>query len=148
MKIKLMLLAACLTALTGCAALGKVFTPANAPLVSAGIDLAVGFAVGTDPLTQKVKALAIKTIAQQIAVDAADPTATVATIEASLNAKIIKLAPNPLDAAAFMTLATSLQLFLNQKVQAAANGVLTPATLIDIQQLANDVVTATSFFGV
>lgn len=137
-----------LVALGGCATLGKVFTPANAPVLQAGVDVAVALAVGNDPLAQKAKALVIKTIALQVAADASNPAATIATLEANLNARVMKLAPNPLDAAAFMALSASLQAFLNGKITAATNGVITPQTAVDITALANDVATAASFFGV
>lgn len=135
-------------ATSGCATFGKIFTPANAPVLQAGVDVAVAFAVGNDATTQKVKAFAIKSIALQIAADTSNPQATIATLEASLNAAILKFAPNPLDAAAFMALSSTLQGFLNAKIQAVPNGAITAATLVDISILANDVVTATSFFGV
>jgi predicted component of type VI protein secretion system len=150
MKIGLMIASAviAMSTMTGCATLAKVFTPANAPILQAGVDVAVALAVGTDVSTQKAKALAIKTIALQVAADASNPSATIATLEAGLNARVMKLAPNPLDAAAFMALASTLQGFLNSKVQAVSSGVLTPQTLVDISALANDVALAASFFGV
>lgn len=135
-------------AMSGCATLGKVFTPANAPVLQAGVDIAVALAVGNDVSTQKAKALAIKTIALQVAAAAGNPQVTVATLEASLNAAILKLAPNALDAAAFMALSSTLQGFLNAKIQAVPNGAITAETLVDIATLANDVATAASFFGV
>jgi hypothetical protein len=137
-----------MSTMTGCATLGKIFTPANAPVLQAGVDVAVALAVGNDVLTQKAKALVIKTIALQVAADASNPAATIATIEANLNAKVMKLAPNPLDAAAFMALSASLQAFLNGKINAATNGIITPQTAVDIATLANDVAVAASFFGV
>lgn len=134
--------------MTGCETLGKAFTPANAPILQAGVDVAVALAVGNDASTQKAKALVIKTIALQVAADAANPAVTIETLEAKLNARVLKLAPNPLDAAAFMALSSTLQGFLNSKIQSATSGVITPQTVVNIVTLANDVATAASFFGV
>lgn len=135
--------------LTSCAALGSIsstLTPTNSALVQAGVDLAVGTAVGNNPLTEKAKAAAIKAIAIQVAADAANPAVTLAALESSLNTRIAALAPNPADLAAFMVLTQTLQAFLNTKI--TGTGPLTPQTSVAIVGVANAVIQATSFYGV
>lgn len=134
---------------SGCTALGKLqtaITPASAIVVQAAVDVAVSQAIGNDPLTQKVKALAIKTIATQIAAEAGNPTVTLAALESTLNAQVAKLAVNPGELAAFMLLTQSLQALVNQKI--TTSGTVTQSTQVAVVGLANAVIQATSFYGV
>lgn len=134
--------------MTGCASLGKLFTPTSAPIIQAAVDVAVATAVGSDAATSKVKALAIKMIAQQVVTIAQNPTSTVAALEAVLNAKVQQLAPNPADAAAFMILTSTLESMLQQKIQSSPTGPINAQTVVAIVDVANMVITATSFYGV
>jgi hypothetical protein len=133
---------------TGCASLGKLLTPTSAPIIQAAVDVAVATAVGNNPADQKVKALAIKMIAQQVVTIAQNPTTTIAALEAVLNAKVQQLAPNPADAAAFMILTSTLESMLQQKIQASPAGPINAQTVVVIVDVANMVLTATSFYGV
>ncbi|MDP9089185.1 MAG: hypothetical protein M3O26_10660 [Pseudomonadota bacterium] len=149
-KLSLLLptLVLCLSACTALGKLSTLATPAGNQLIQAGIDVGVATAVGNNPATQKIKALSIKIIAQQIAADAVNPAATLAQLESTLNARVVALAPNAADAAAFMVFASTLQGFLNGKIQSDTSGKITASTSVAIVGLANAVVTATSFFGV
>ena len=131
----------------GCTALGKLqnaVTPASGMLVQAAVDVAVATAIGNNPLTQKAKALAIKAIAAKVAADASNPAVALTALEATLNASVAKLAPNPGDLAAFMILTQTLQGLLNQKIGSTVN----QSTSVAIVGLAKAVLQATSFYGV
>lgn len=136
--------------INGCAALGtvnKALTSQKNPIVLAGVTLAVSAAVGNGA-DAKTKAAAIKSIAQQVLADASTPAATIALLEASLNAKIQSVAKNPGEAAAFMILSSTLETYLNTYIQSNPAGAITASTLVDIQGVANAVIQATTFYGV
>lgn len=145
------LIALCAVALlSGCAALGPInqtFTSTKNPVVQAGITLAVATAIGNGSDAQ-TKAAAIKAIALKVYEDSSAPAATISLLEAALNTAIVKNAPNPGDRAAFMILSATLEQYLNGYIKANPTGAITAATLVNIQGLAQAVITATSYYGV
>lgn len=139
-----------LLALTGCAALGTVnhyLTSQKNPVVQAGVTLAVATAIGNGS-DQKAKAAVIKKVASQVLLDSQAPTATIALLEGAINTEIAKLAPNPGELAAFMILSSTLESFLNGYIQTNPTGAIAYSTMVDIQGLAQAVITATSYYGV
>lgn len=146
-KMLLPLLLPFLLALSACTALGgasSLLTPNKNIITQAAIDLAVGAAVGNDVLTQKIKAAGIEAIAKQIQIDAS--SVTLAGLEATLDAKIAALAPNPADRAAFSLLLQILQQNLNVKISSGTTSAVVSTTQVAISGFAAAVISACSFY--
>lgn len=147
---KSLLLIPLLFVLSSCAALGKfatAITPAASALVNTAVAIATTYELTKDPLTTKLKAVAFKAIAQQIVTDTANPTTTIAMLEATLNAKLAALAPNPVIAGSAISLVGGIQGALNNIIGNKVSGPLTQQTLVSLSGLAQEVVTVCTFYG-
>jgi hypothetical protein len=133
------------------AAVGTIATdvaPVASALVDTAVSIATTYELTKDPLTTKAKALAFGAIAQQIIADTANPTTTVAMLEATLNAKIAALAPNPAVAKSAALLVGGIQGALNNIIGTKVSGSkLTQTTLVALSGVAQQVVTVCKFYG-
>jgi len=137
-----------LAMLSGCTTLGKVITPAAQPFLQVAVDVAVSQAVGTNPATQKANALKIKNIATQVlAVDTSTQTA-LSAVEQVVNAKIALLNLPPADLAAAQLLTATLEAVIQTQLQTTTAGAVTATTQVAVADIAQDVITAASAFGV
>lgn len=116
-------------------------------VVDSAVAVATTYELTRDPLTTKAKAIAFKAIAQQIVADTANPTTTVAMLEATLNTRIAALSPNPVVAASAVSLAGGIQGALNNIIGTNVGGPLAQTTLLDLSALAQEVVTVCTFYG-
>jgi hypothetical protein len=116
-------------------------------VVDSAVAIATTYELTKDPSTTKAKAVAFKAIAQQIVADTANPTTTVATLEATLTARIAALSPNPVIAASAVSLAGGIQGALNNVIGTSVGGPLAQTTLVDLGALAQQVVTVCTFYG-
>lgn len=144
------LIACALTALCGCATLGKIateITPAATKLVTTAVDIAVTAEIIKDPATSALKAAAFKAIATQVLADASNPSVSIAQLQGTLNARLAALAPNPLIAASVVDLVGGLQGALNNAIGKAVGNSVTQQTLVDIQGIASEVIKVCGFYG-
>jgi hypothetical protein len=139
--------AACLVALSGCAVLSKLTTPAAAPFVQVAVDAAVAGAVGTNPAIAKTKAVKIKAIAQQALAADSGTTATLAAVEGVVNAQILKLNLPPADVAAAQLLTATLTVVIQNQLSSPSASGVTASTQVAIAQVLQDVILATSAYG-
>jgi hypothetical protein len=139
--------AACIVALSGCAFVSKLSTPAAAPFVQVAVDAAVAGAVGTNPAIAKVKAARIKAIAQQALAADSGTTATLAAVEGVVNAQLVKLNLPPADLAAAQLLTATLTAVIQQQLSSPSAGAVTAQTQVAIAQVLQDVILATSAYG-
>lgn len=135
-------------ALVGCATLGKVFTPANAPLVAASVDVAVAIAVGNDRAAAPVRAGVIRRAALDLlAVDTGN-VASVLDVEKLVNAEVVKLNLPPAETAVVQLLTASFTSAINAQIQAQIDAKLTPDTTVIVADILKQVVTATNGYAV
>jgi hypothetical protein len=131
------------------AALGKVnqtLTSQKNPLMTQAVTAGVTLAIAKQPNAAKFAA-ELNSMAKIIAADAASPTATVAMLEATLNAEIGRVSSTPQEKAAFAALAITLEAALNTYISTNPGGPITSATLVSIQGLALAVESATQFYA-
>jgi hypothetical protein len=136
------------TGLSGCATLANLFTPTAAPYVQVAVDVAVAAAVGTDTSTQQAKATKIKTIAQQLLAADSSTTATLAAIETTLNAKLVSLNLPPGDLAAAELLTNTLEAVLQAQLANPTTAAKLGTAQVAVADILNDVITATSAYGI
>lgn len=136
------------TGLSGCATLGKIFTPTAAPYVQVAVDVAVAAAVGTDSTTQVAKATRIKVIAQQLLAADSSSTATLSAIEVVLNAKLVSLNLPAGDLAAAELLTNTLAAVVQAQLSNPDTAAKLGTAQVQIALVLNDVITATSAYGV
>ncbi len=134
--------------LSGCATIGKIFTPTAAPYVQVAVDVAVATAVGTDSTTQAAKATRIKVIAQQLLAADSSSTATLSAIEAVLNAKLVSLNLPAGDLAAAELLTNTLAAVVQAQLANPDTAAKLGTAQVQIAVVLNDVITATSAYGV
>lgn len=146
-SIRFMVVVAALVAIAGCATLGQVFTPANAPLVAASIDVAVAVAAGNDAAAAPARANVIRKVAQDLLAVDQGSSATVATVEAALNAEIDKLKLAPVDAAAAKLLTAAFTAAIDAQIQKAIDGKLTPDTRVAIATVLGQIIVATNSYA-
>ena len=155
MKLKISIVSLLAFALlSGCAseraALGgiaKAVTPAASQVVDTAVAIATTYELTRDPVTTKAKAVAFKAIAQQIVADTANPATTVAMLEATLNAKLVSLAPNPIVAGSAISLIGGIQGALDNVIGTATGAPLTQQTLVSLRGVAQQVVNVCAFYG-
>lgn len=147
-SLKLAAITACLIALCACATLGKVFTPANAPLVAASVDIAVAVAVGNDRAAAPIRAGVIRRAALDLlAVDTGN-VATVLDVEKLVNDEVRKLNLPPVEAAAVNVLTAAFTSAINSQIQAQIDAKLTPDTKVIVADVLRQVITATNGYAV
>jgi hypothetical protein len=142
-KVLVVPLVIALSLFAGCTALQKLTTPAAQPFIQAAVDVAVATAVA-----KGVPAAQIKSIAQ--AVLAADTGTAVAlsSIQSIVSAKIATLKLPPADAAAASLLIATLDGIVQVQLSSPSATKITAATQVAVSELFNDVVVATSAYGV
>lgn len=141
--------AAAIVALAGCAELSKLTTPAAQPFVQVAVDAAVGLAVGNDAATQKVRATQIKSIATQVLQADSGTSATLAALEGVVNAKLATLKLPAADMAAAQLLTATLAAVIQSQLSSStAASSVTAQTQVAVSQIMNDVINATSVYGV
>ena len=148
--MKIILALSLVVLMSGCTALGTVqsaITPTATMVLDAAVSIAVTAELAKDPLTTHAKAVAFKAIASQVLLDTSNPATTVAQLEAALNARLIKFAPNPIVAGSVIALIGGLQGALNNVIAAKASGPVTAKTLVAINGIAKQVIQVCSFYG-
>lgn len=149
-KLLLLLPLLCLPLLESCAALGtfaQAVTPTASKIVDAAVTIAVTAEILKDPLTSHAKAVAFKAIAAQVLADTSSPSVTIAQLEATLNSRLVALAPNPLVEASVIELVGGLQGALNNVINTSAAGPVTQYTAVAISGIAKQVIQVCSFYG-
>jgi hypothetical protein len=127
----------------GCATVEKIVTPAAQPFIQAAVDVAVATAV-----QKGVPALEIKSIAAQVlAVDTGTQVALTA-VETIINAKLVSLNLAPADLAAAEILTATLEGVLQLQLSGTAATAVTAQTQVAVADLMNDIIVATSAYGV
>jgi len=144
----LIALSLALVGLSGCATLGKIVTPTVQPFLQVAVDVAVATAVGANPATQKTNAARIKTIATEVLTLDTGTQVALSAVEAAVNAKIASLNLPPADLAAAQLLTATLEAIIQTKLQGSAAGTVTQTTQVAIADVVNDVISATSAYGV
>lgn len=137
-----------LLSLSGCANLASVLTPASQPFLQVAVDAAVAGAVGSDASTQKAKALKIKTIATEVLTIDTGTQVALSAVEAAVNAKIATLNLPPADLVAAQLLTATLAAVIQTKLNTSTAGAVTQTTQVAIADIANDVISACSAYGV
>lgn len=139
--------------LSSCAALGglaSAITPTASKVLDTAVAIATTYELTRDPLTTHVKAVAIKAIATQVAADSSNPAVTIAELESTLNARLLKLAPNPIIAVSLQDLIGGLKGALNIQIAKTAGptaGAVTQGTLVAINGIAKEVIVVCEFYG-
>jgi hypothetical protein len=143
--VGVLLLGATTTGLTGCATLEKAVAPSSpySPLIQAGVDVAVAEAVH-----KGVTAAQIKSIAQTALQADSGTTATVATVSAVVDQQIAKLNLSVGDKAAAQLLVSTLEGVLNTLLTNPGNSTAVANAQVAIAAVLNDVIAATSAYGV
>lgn len=148
--LPLLTLALCLPILTSCASLANLVTPAIQPFEQAAVFAAVGVAVqqGTsDKATWTARAVKIKTVALQLEAIDTGSTAAISLLQQTLNAKIVGLNLPPAELLAAQTLTAAIDAVIQTEIASASNGVLTPQSVVKINQVLTWVTTAASAYG-
>jgi len=141
---KLVVFVTCI-ALSACQSLGQLVTP-NAQLVTqAAVYVAVGAAVGTDPLAAKSKALKIKMIATELFALDSGQSVALSALETAVSAKIASLNLPPPDLLAAELLVSTLATLVTNQTQA---GAAASSAQVAIAQVLQDVIMATGAYGV
>jgi hypothetical protein len=143
MKARL-LLASLFASLCGCSFLGNLVTPTVVPWLQIAVDVAVAQVVQNN----KAKAIQVKAIAQQVLAADSGTNVALAEIETLVNAKIAALKLPPADLAAAQLLAATLEAVVQAKLTSATGAGVTAATQVAVATLCNDVILATSAYGV
>lgn len=139
-----------LLSLSGCATLAKFATPAVQPFEQAAVYAAVGIAVqqGTsDKAVWQARATNIKTIALQLEALDTGSTAVVSLLQLELNKKIVALNLQPAELLAAQTLTAAINAVVQTEIASQTNGVLTPQTVVAINQVLTWVTTAAAAYG-
>lgn len=137
-----------LLSLSGCATLASALTPAAQPFLQVAVDAAVATAVGSDASTQKAKALKIKTIATEVLTIDTGTQVALSAVEAAVNAKIATLNLPPADQLAAQLLTSALAAIIQTKLNTSTAGAVTQTTQVAVADIANDVISACSAYGV
>lgn len=128
---------------SGCATLEKIVTPAAAPFVQAAVDAAVATAV-----TKGVSAAKIKTIASEILAADTGTQVALSAIESIINQKLVALNLPPADLAAAEILTATLTGIIQLQLTGTAATAITAQTQIAVADIMNDLIVATSAYGV
>ncbi len=155
MKMLLVGLAS-LMLVSGCAsgALGKLVTPNSVLIAQIGFDVAVGAYCGPDTVMGKAKALAIKTVAQEMLAIDTGSSVPLAALQAALQAKLAAInLNNPGEQQA----ANEMILIVNQTVgnlvtkpptSTATTPTVAPTATVAIATVLQQIVNATAAYGV
>jgi hypothetical protein len=142
--MKTYLAALLLTLCAGCAQLASIVTPSSAPFIQVAVDVAVATAV-----QKGVPPAKIKSIAQAVlALDSGSTVVNLAAVQALLDAKLATMNLPPADLAAAQVLTAALDAIIQTKLSAPSAGTVTAATEVAVAQVLNDVISATSAYGV
>lgn len=139
-----------LLSLSGCSTLANLATPAAQPFEQAAIYAAVGVAIqqGTsDQTVWKARAVKIKAIALQLEALDTGSTAVISLLQQELNKKIVALNLQPAELLAAQTLTAAVDAVIQTAIASQTNGVLTPQTVVKINQVLTWVTTAASAYG-
>lgn len=133
--------------MSGCASLGNFFTPANAPLVAASVDVAVAIAVGNNTATAPARAAVIRKAATDLLAADTGDVSTVLDVEKLVNAELVKLNLPPAETAAVQVLTAAFTAAINAHIQAAIDAKLTPDTKVAVAAVLKQVITATNGYA-
>jgi hypothetical protein len=127
----------------GCATIEKIVTPAAQPFIQAAVDAAVASAV-----QKGVPALEIKSIAAQVlAVDTGSSVA-LSEVESIINGKLVGLNLSPADLAAAEILTATMEAVIETQLTGATAISVSAQTQVAVAELMNDIIMATSAYGV
>jgi hypothetical protein len=131
----------CLT-MMACSTLSKLTTPAAQPFVQAAVDVAVATAI-----QKGIPAAQIKSIAQQVLAADSGTTVALGAVQALVLQKIAALKLPPADAVAAQLLVATLNGIIQVQLSGATAQKITAETQVAIADLFNDVIVATSAYG-
>jgi hypothetical protein len=134
---------ASLIAFTGCATLGKIVTPVAAPFIQAAVDAAVATAV-----QKGVAAAKIKTIASEVLAADTGTQVALSAVESIINQKLVALDLPPADLAAAEILTATLTGVIQLQLTGTAATAITAQTQVAVADIMNDLIVATSAYGV
>jgi hypothetical protein len=147
---RLFLIGFLLASIAGCATLARVLTPGAQPFEQAAVFAAVGVAVQqgtTDRAVWTARAARIKAVALQLEALDTGSTAVLSLLEQALNKKIVALNLPPADLLAAQTLTAAITAVVQTELASASNGVLTPQSVVALNDVLTWVTTAASAYG-